>query len=156
MLFQRVGANRVIKNFRHIINLFPPRYSYAGGAYTRIPTWVMNAGTGGTVAEINPSWQAADYEGAWVLTPWVFHSEIVKPVNAMAGLTWAPKNYMGEWQFITGGQNISETYCFDPLEKLGAHFAEYKHAPKPIFPTFGRFIVFKRCLGAGYNCTACS
>jgi len=91
-----------------------------------------------------------------VLTPWVFHSEIVKPVNAMAGLTFAPKNYMGEWMFVTGGQNISETYCFDPLEKQGAHFAEYKHAPKPIFPSFGRFIVFKRCQGAGYNCTACS
>ena len=156
MLFQRVGATRVIKNFRHVINLFPPRYNYENGEYVRVPTWVMNSGTKGQVADINPDWTNADFEGAWVLTPWVFHSEVIQPVNSAAGLNWTPKNYMGEWQFITGGEKINNPPCFDPLQKLGAHFAEYKHAPKPIFPTFGRFILFQRCPSDGYNCVSCS
>ena len=156
MLFQRVGATRVIKNFRHIINLFPPRYNYESGAYVRVPTWVMNDGTKGDVADVNPAWRTADFEGAWVLTPWVFHSEVVQPVNAAAGLTWSAKNYMGEWQFVTGGETINDPPCFDPLKKLGAHFAEYKHAPKPIFPTFGRYIIFQRCGNNTYNCVSCS
>lgn len=156
MLFQRLGATRVIKNFRHIINLFPPRYSYDGTSYTRVPTWIMPAGTKGQVADVNPEWRAADFEAAWVLTPWVFHSEIIQPVNSAAGLNWSPKNYMGEWEFVTGGNLITNGECFDPRKKLGAHFAEYKHLPKPIFPTFGRWIVFRRCPNASFECATCS
>lgn len=157
MLFQRIGATRVIKNFRHIINLFPPRYNYENGEYVRVPTFVMNAATKGTAADINPSWREADFEGAWVLTPWVFHSQIIKPVNSLAGMNWPPTNYMGEWQLVVGGREIDPTgTCFDPLKKLAAHFAEYKHAPKPIFPNFGRFILFRRCNDSQFGVVSCS
>lgn len=156
-LLKRVGATKVIGNFRHVINLFPPRYTYAGGAYTRVNTWLMNDGTKGKVAVINPAWQAAPYEGAWVLNPWVFEEEIIRPVNSAAGLSWMPKNYFGEWMFVTGGKEITQTGdCFDPTKKLGRHFAEYKHAPKPIFPEFGRFIIFKRCATTEFPCATCS
>jgi hypothetical protein len=160
LLFKRIGATKIIKNFRHIINLFPPRYSYNAGTgnYTRVPTFVMNNGTKGKVADVNPNWRsfaAAPYEGCWVLSPWVFTSEILQPVNSAAGLSWSPKNHVGEWDFVVGGKEISTTDCYDPLKKLGAHFAEFWHAPKPIYPLYGRFIVFKRC-NAVVNCTSCS
>lgn len=158
MLFQRIGATRVIKNFRHVINLFPPRYSYVDGAYVRTPTWVMDAGTKGEVAEVNPDWRsfsASPYEAAYVLSPWVFTSEILEPVNSAAGLNWSPKNHVGEWQFIVGGKEISETDCYDPLRKLGRHFAEFWASPKPIYPQYGRWIIFKRCAST-FNCVQCS
>lgn len=158
LLFKRIGATKVIKNFRHVINLFPPRYSYADGAYTRVPTWVMNSGTKGTVADVNPNWRStttAPYEGAWVLSPWVFTSEILQSIASAAGLSWTPKNHVGEWQFIVGGKEISTSDCYDPLKKLGAHFAEFWHAPKPIYPIYGAFIIFKRC-PESYPCTSCS
>ena len=155
-LLKRMGASRVIGSFRHMINLFPPRYTYGGGAYTRVPTWVMSAGTKGYVASINPDWRTAEFEGAWVMSPDVFVSEVVKPVNAAAGISFPVKNYMGEWQFIVGGDEISTTKCFDPLKKLGAHFAEYKHAPRPVMPTFGRMIIFKRCPVGNYECVTCT
>ena len=44
-LLKRIGANRVIKNFRHIPNLFPPRFSYAGGKYTLIQPFTSTSGT---------------------------------------------------------------------------------------------------------------
>lgn len=159
MLFKRIGATKVIKNFRHLINLFPPRYSYQAGEYVRTPTWVMNAGTKGVVAEVNPNWRsttASPFEGAWVLSPWVLTSEILQSVSSAAGLNWSPKNHVGEWQFIVGGKEISTTDCYDPLKKLGAHFAEFWHAPKPIYPIYGAFIIFSRCPGNTYPCTSCS
>jgi hypothetical protein len=159
MLLKRVGATRVIRNFRHVINLFPPRYTYAGGTYTRVNTWLMPAGTKGKKAIINPSWESAPYEAAIVLNPWVMTEEIVKPVNSAAGLSWMPKNYFGEWQFITGGREITDPAtgdCFDPTKKLGRHFAEYKHAIKPIFPEYGRYIIFKRCPTASFPCVTCT
>lgn len=159
-LLKRMGASRVIGSFRHVINLFPPRFSFSAGVYTRVPTWNMPAGTKGTVATLNSNWRsptAAPYEGAWVLNPWVFTEELVKPVNSAAGLSWSPKSYFGEWDFVVGGKEITQTGdCFDPRKKLGRHFAEYIHAPKPIFPEFGRFIIFRRCPTTTYSTVSCS
>lgn len=158
-LFKRIGATRTIRNFRHVINLFPPRYSYANGQYTRVPTWIQQAGTKGEVAQINPVWQnqaTAPFEGAYVLTPWCFHDQVIKPVSSAAGLTWEAKSYMGEWYFYTGGNRIFDPPCYDPGEKLGAHYAWYKHAAKPIFPEYARTIIFKRCEQSSFPCTTCT
>lgn len=157
ILFKRLGAGRVIKNYRHVINLFPPRYTYSAGAYVRVNTWEMVNGTKGKVARVTAAWKAAPFEAALVLSPWVMHEEVVKPVNSLAGLNWTPKSYFGEWQFVTGGKEISDaTDCYDPLKTLGRHFARYYHAIKPIFPEFGRWIVFMRCPSKSYNCVTCS
>lgn len=159
-LIKRIGASRVIRNFRHVINLFPPRYNFLGGLWTRIPTWVMAStaphASKGQVAIINPQWQTAAYEAAMVLSPWVFHKEVVRPVNSAAGLSWDPKSYMGEWQFVTGGTEITDTDCYDPTKKLGRHFAEYKVAHRPIFPEFGATIIFKRCPTTNFGTVTCS
>lgn len=159
-LLRRIGASRVIKNFRHIINLFPPRYQYntVGQDYVRVNTWVMSACSQGYVAEINPAWRTAAFEAAFVLSPWVFRSEVIRPVNSAAGLNWEPKNYFGEWKWVVGGSKITDAGadCYDPVDKLGRHFAEYKHAPRPIFPEFGRMIIFRRCPNADYQCTLCA
>jgi hypothetical protein len=157
-LLKRMGASRVIGNFRHVINLFPPRYTYDDqtGSYTRVPTWVMNAGTKGFVADVNPDWRVAPFEACYVLSPEVWTDEIVKPVNSAAGISFPAKSYMGEWQFVVGGDEISTTKCFDPLKKLGAHFAEYKHAPRPVFPQYGRMIIFKRCPLNTFECVTCT
>lgn len=155
-LIKRVGAKRTIGNFRHIPWLFPARYNYAGGAYVRVNTWVMNSKTKGKGAEINPLWRSASHEAALVLNPWVMHEEIVLPVNSAAGLTFPEKNYFGEWKFVVGGREITpDGSCFDPTKKLGKHFAEYKHALKPIFTQYGRWIIYRRCANE-LPCASCS
>jgi hypothetical protein len=159
-LLKRIGATRVIRNFRHVINLFPPRYNYLAGNWVRIPTWIMPStaphASKGNVAVINPQWLTAAYEGALVLNPWVFHEENIRPVNSAAGLTWEAKSYMGEWDFKTGGREIDDAACYDPTKKLGRHFAEYKHAARPIFPEFGRLIIFRRCPVTNFGTVTCA
>lgn len=144
MLLQRIGANREIKNFRHVPTMFPPRYTYDGAAYQRVNTFEATAGTKGFVSTVTAAYKAAPYEAAVVLSPWVFKSEIVRPVNAAAGMNWNPTNAMGEWTFVTGAEKW-DTDCPDPLQKFGRHFAEFKHAPKPLFPEYGVTLIYKRC-----------
>ena len=152
-LMSRIGATRSIKNFRHVPNLRPPRYTYDSGtgAYTRVATYLMSAATKGKKAVVNPSYITAPYEAAIVLNPNVFTSEIVPPVNAAGGVSWSPTTYMGEWQWVTGGNKIQAAGadCLDPLEKLGRHFAEFKHAARPEFPSYGMTLIFKRACGTG-------
>jgi hypothetical protein len=161
-LLRRVGATKVIGNFRHVINLFPPRFNWTptgggNGTFTRIPTWVMPSKTKGTGAEINPAWRDAPYEGCYVLHPWVYSTEIVRPISASGDLNWKPRNYMGEWMWVTGGHKITPAGadCYDPLGKVGKHFAEYKHAPKPVFPKYGRMMFARRCPANEYECATC-
>lgn len=159
-LLKRLGATRVIKNFRHLIDLDPPRWSWSGNSYTRVNHWIMPAKSKGYGAEENPDYlspQTAPYEGAIVLNPWVFHSELISPASMPAGLKFDALNYFGEWQLRTGGREISDDpTCYDPLKKLARHFAEYKHAPRPIFPNFGRLIIFKRCPVTSFTSVTCS
>jgi len=164
-LMSRIGATRSIKNFRHVPNLRPPRFTYDSGtsSYVRVNTYVMNSATKGKKAVVNPSYITAPYEAAIVLNPTVFTSEIIPPVNAAGGVSWSPTTYMGEWQWVTGGNKIQAAGadCLDPLDKLGRHFAEFKHAPRPEFPTYGMTLIFKRACGTsgsltGTDVTACS
>ena len=164
-LTSRMGATRSIKNFRHVPNLRPPRFTWteAGNKYTRVPTYLMSSATKSKKAVLNPAYVTAPYEAAIVMNPNVFTSEIVQPVNAAGGVSWTPTSYMGERKWVTGGNKIqaSGADCLDPLDKLGRHFAEFKHAPRPEFPNYGMTLIFKRACGTSgsvsiTDVTACS
>lgn len=167
-VIQRLGASRIIKNWRHMINLFPPRWRIVDGsnALVRVPTWIMSSSSAnaskGQVAIINPDWEnpgIAAVEGAIAFNPWVFTEEVLRPVNTAPGMKWTAQNYFGEWRFVTGNDALIGfgdcTGVQDPTHKLGRHFAEYRHAAKPVFPEYGRLFLFARC-PAQVDCVACS
>lgn len=163
-VIQRLGASRIIKNFRHVVYPFPPRWNVSGGVLSRVPTWIMSANstdaTKGKVAITNPAWRSATFEGAVVLNPWVMTEEILTPVNSMPGMKLNHQNYMGDWDYITGNDAVlgfpeACTGLTDPKKKLGRHFAEYRAAWKPIFPLYGRLLLFKRCPGS-FDVSLCS
>lgn len=165
-VIQRMGASRIIKNWRHMITLFPPRWNNNGTTWTRVPTWLMSTSstyaTKGEVAIVNPQWDDPGYanvEGAWGLNPWVMTEEVLRPVNTAPGMKWTAQNYFGEWRFVTGNDALlgfsNCTGVTDPVHKLGRHFAEYRHAAKPIFPDFGRLFLFQRCPNT-IDCGTCS
>lgn len=155
----RLGSSFQIKNFRHHINLFPPRYTYNAGTsqYVRVNTWSTVAASVGTKAVVNSSWLTAPYEAAYVMNPWAIKEEPVAP--ASAGLQWEPINYFGEWRWITGAWRVidpNSQLCYDPWAELGAHFAKYKHAIAPMEPQFGAWVVFLNCAGTAVKDVFCS
>lgn len=163
-LIARIGANRVIGNFRHIVTHLPRRYTCSGGTYTLVPRFIDASGptapTKGTKQIINPSWRSAPYEGVDVLAPLLFERDIVMPVNSAGGVNFPPTDYMGEWKFVTGAYKwTSGASCDDPLEEQGRHFAQLAHGIKPNLAArfkYGYHIIFKRCVGNLVECTTCS
>lgn len=143
-LMKRLGATRVIRNWRIVPVVLPPRYNFSGG-YSQVNTYESVSASEGTVSRISSDYHNALYEVAFIPHPMAFTRAVVRPQSA--GLNWTPINYMGEWVWKTTADGpISETYCYDPLGKRGRHFAEFMYAAKPIYPEFGVAIMYQRCL----------
>jgi hypothetical protein len=143
---KRMGASKRIKNFRHYVTLAPPRANFVNGIITEVDTWEMVAATEGTKAQFTTAYNNAQYEAAIVVHPEQFIAEWLQPDNA--GLAFDPVSWMGDWKFVTGAKNITADYtCLDPLKDYGRHFAKLLYAPRPIFPSFGVTLWFRRCVG---------
>lgn len=143
-LWKRMGATRVIGNFRHAIVTHPPRYNVVSGHLSRVPAKRMIDATHGKKAVDNPDYLAAEIEAAIVLVPTVFTAEIVVPHTGAAFAKFNPMNWNGDWSFITGAYRLGID-CDDPQDKLGRHYATYKYAPAPMFIDHGKTLFFKRC-----------
>lgn len=144
-LLKRLGASRVLGNFRHVPVTMPMRFTESGGVYTRIDQWTESAATKGKKYAINSAWKTATHEAAIVLNPAVMTAEIVKPEGY--GLSFDAKNYSGDWKWVTGGDKIGSataTSGNDPLEKLARHYATYMSAFRPVRPEDGCMIIFDR------------
>lgn len=143
-LMKRLGATRVIRNWRIVPIVLPPRYNFSAG-YSQVNTYESVSASEGTVARISTDYHNALYEVAFVPHPMAFTKSVVRPQTA--GLNWSPLNYMGDWVWKTTAEApISDTYCQDPFGKFGRHFAEFVYAPKPIYPEFGVALMYQRCL----------
>lgn len=142
-LMKRIGATRVVRNFRIIPTVLPPRFNFTNGQYVQVNTYESVASSEGTVAQISSDYRNALYECAFIPHPMAFTRSVVRPDDA--GMAWSPLNYMGEWVWETGGNLINTTYCFDPMKNYGRHFANFMYAPKPIFPEFGVAIMYQVC-----------
>lgn len=165
-LLKRIGATRVLKNFRHIIDVFPPRYTFANGTYTQVApfTDVDNVDptkpTCGMYQDVNPDYEAAEFEGVRILSPKLFTSEIVQARTSAGGITTGPKNYLGNWKLVIGKYHWDcNCSCYgDPLDNYAKHFAIFAHAPKPnplgMFK-YGWLIIYKRCFN-NIECPVCS
>lgn len=140
-LFKRLSAGRVIANFRHMPVGNAPRAVAVSGKLVRVNTYNDVTAVGPNGQQYTNQYLAATYEGAIVLMPQVMTSEFVLPYN------WQfpdAKNYMGQWDFIVGGERIDPS-CYDPLHDRGRHFGQIKYAPKPVIPYHAMIIWYARC-----------
>lgn len=142
-LMKRIGATRTVRNFRVIPTVLPPRFNFTAGQYVQVNTYEQVNTSEGTGAIISSDYRNALYEAAIIPHPMAFKKSVVRPDDA--GQAWSPINYMGEWTWLTGGNLISDTYCFDPMKNYGRHFAQFMYAPHAIYPEFGVALMYQVC-----------
>ena len=164
ILMKRLGATKVIKNFRHMIMPLPGRFTHDGTKYVPVNRFKQVAATKGYRTEVNDQWispTGAPYECAVVLSPYVMTSELIAPSSTVGPLTFDPSNYLGEWIWKTGPEALAQANgdaCGpDPLHKRGRHFAEFMHALRPgALTQSGAVIFYKRCPTNSYSVVTCS
>lgn len=152
-----VGQSARVKNWRFHPVTHPPRYDFVGGILVEREAFEDVAATRGTKSQLTAAYKNAEFEAAINTHPMGWKADVVSPDNA--GLDFDPSSWNGEWQFVTGANQMvlnGGTACYDPLHKWGAHFAEYVYAPEPIHPDYLWTAFYSRCKNgqARTNCTA--
>lgn len=118
----------------------PNRYNYSGGAYVPVEPWINTAGTNGTVAVPNPSYDSAGYEAGILvyrngfkrLTPEVYTGE--------GSIRFAKQMFGGQVQFVT--DNIPNNL----LKDFGVLIYKIGWAFEPFYPWAVCPVYFKRCI----------
>ncbi len=147
-LFSPLGANRVIGNVRHVPTDLELRLDFNAGAYQVINPFKDVASITSNDDPLSDAWKNADFGAIIFMTPEVFQMDWVMPP------TWPfktidgapdPVNYMGELDFIAGGERVCTPAVFDPLHEKGRHFGVLRYAAQPNAINQGGVLIYKRC-----------
>lgn len=150
-LLKPLGVRRSYKNFYHVYDPFPIRYTYSGG-YNEVAPFSSTAATKGNKTIINNSWEVAPYTTSHIFDPSVLTSRIPRPVVAPAPhFKFDPVNYVGQIKV----QNIPDRVC-NPDGNIIYHRAILAQASEPVHPERGVSFVHLRCDPALNLVSSCS
>lgn len=147
-LFSPLGAHRVIGNVRHLPTDLPIRLDFNSGAYVVISPFKDVSLMSSDDDPLTDAYKNADFEAIIFTNPDVFDAEVVLPASwPIKTLDGAPDptNYMGELEFIAGGERICDPTEHDPLHEKGRHFGVISYAAAPNLPNLGGVLIVKRC-----------
>lgn len=140
-LLKPLGVERSYRGFYHVIDDLPPRYDFVGGVWTRRMPYVGVAATKGTKYDINPQYEAAQYEMSIVLIPEVYCSLVPRPISSPGGnTTFEPQKYRGDWNWLNIQDRVE-----NPDKTIGYFRGVLSNGSKPIRPEWGYCIMHQRC-----------
>lgn len=151
-LLKSVGIGRVHKNFVHLHDPYPMRFSWNGSAYVEIAPFTATSTTNGSRYDLNSSWLTADYEASFIFHPEVLNMLIPEPVTKPhPDFRFDPVNYFGEFKL----QNIQDRET-NPDGTILYHRAIMAAAEEPNVPELGVAFIHKRCDFKRNLVTSCS
>lgn len=139
-LLAPLGVSRAYNGFYHLIDDFPPRWNFTGGAWVEVPPLVLTATTKGSMAVENPAYETAEYEDTIIFLPSVFKTLIPKPITTPGGNTeFDAQKYMGNWKWLNIQDRVE-----NPDKTWGYFRGIFSSGSEPIYPQFGYVLRHKR------------
>jgi len=138
-LIAPLGVEKSFRGFYHLVDDLAPRYNgavAADGTITRVYPYTVAAN--GSVI-VNPDYDTADFEVAYILHQDVMESQIPEPISGANGLTFDPVNYRGKFAW----KNIPSV-DINPDGTIGFFRGVLASASKPIKTDFGFALIFNR------------
>tara|TARA_B100000131_G_scaffold4785_1_gene4958 strand:+ start:7249 stop:8619 length:1371 start_codon:yes stop_codon:yes gene_type:complete len=139
-LIAPLGVEKSFRGFYHLIDDKAPRFNLALSSDTLVEVPVYDVDHTGTKGvRINPSYDSAVVEAAYVLHQDVMESLIPAPISSVGGLKFDPVSYKGDFRWT----NIPDVVR-NPDGQIGFFRGIMSSASKPIKTDFGYVILFKR------------
>jgi hypothetical protein len=140
-LIAPLGIEKSFRGFYHLIDDLAPRFATTDvgtdGVLDRVYPYTVDATSKVTI--VNPAYESASYEAAYILHQDVMESQIPEPISGSNGLTFDPVNYRGKFNW----KNIPSV-DINPDGTIGFFRGVLASASKPIRTEFGWVLLFKR------------
>jgi len=140
-LIAPLGVEKSFRGFYHLIDDMAPRFNEAliasGNKLEEVPVYKHDADNDRVI--INPAYDGAAIEAAYILHQDVMESLIPAPITSAPGLTFDPVSYKGDYKWT----NIPDVVR-NPDGTVGFFRGILASASKPIKTDFGYVILFKR------------
>jgi hypothetical protein len=144
-LIAPLGVEKSFRGFYHLVDDKAPRFNLALSSekLVNVPVYTVQAagseddGTGKII--VNPNYDSAAVEVAYVLHEEVMESLIPSPLGNVNGLKFDPVSYKGDFRWT----NIPDI-TRNPDGVIGFFRGIMASASKPIKTDFGYIILFKR------------
>tara|TARA_R100001463_G_scaffold131616_1_gene191764 strand:- start:3037 stop:4356 length:1320 start_codon:yes stop_codon:yes gene_type:complete len=139
-LIAPLGVEKSFRGFYHLVDDLAPRYSGTvdgSDKLVRVQPYIHNTTT--DKIEVNPDYDSAPIEEAFLLVDNVMESLIPAPITGANGLTFDPVNYKGDFKWT----NILDQ-TLNPDGTIGFFRGIMASASKPIKTNFGYSILFNR------------
>ena len=139
-LIAPLGVEKSFRGYYHLVDDLAPRYSDTvdgSDNLVRVQPYIHNTTT--DKVEINPDYDTAPIEEAFILVDNVMESLIPAPITGANGLTFDPVNYKGDFKWT----NIPDIEL-NPDGTVGFFRGIMASASKPIKTNFGYSILFRR------------
>jgi hypothetical protein len=151
-LLKRLGVSRNYRNFFHLLDLYPRRFSCANNAATEIPVFQTGvAASKGKKAQISSAWTQATGEESFIYEPTVWRQLVPRPItNPAPNYRFDPVNYMGQLTL----KNIPDRVC-NPDGNILFHRAILAAGTMPVHPERGVAFLHLVCGPACDMVTSC-
>lgn len=136
-LIAPLGVEKSFRGFYHLVDDLAPRFTVSSGTLTRVYPYAVDGTTKAVI--VNPLYDTATHEAAYVLHQDVMESQIPEPITGSNGLTFDPVNYRGKFSW----KNIPSV-DINPDGTIGFFRGVLASASKPIKTEFGFVILFQR------------
>lgn len=141
-LLKTLAVNRIYRNFAHVVDVFPRRFTCAGGTYTEVSPWSSVAATVGNKAEVATAYRNAPYEEAIIFNREIWHQLVPRPwASGGSDTNFDPVSYTGEWVW----KNIADQDGTNVFNTQGRWYGRMFAAAQRVKPELGVSIVFRRC-----------
>ena len=139
-LIAPLGVEKSFRGYYHLVDDLAPRYSdTVDGSDNLVRVQPYKHNTSTDKIEINPDYDTAPIEEAFILVDNVMESLIPAPITGANGLTFDPVNYKGDFKWT----NIPDIEL-NPDGTVGFFRGIMASASKPIKTNFGYSILFRR------------
>lgn len=138
-LIAPLGVEKSFRGFYHLIDDLAPRFATTDAGSDGVLDRVLPYSASSGIITLNPAYETASYEAAYILHQDVMESQIPEPITGSNGLTFDPVNYRGKFMW----KNIPSV-DINPDGTIGFFRGVLASASKPIKTEFGYAILFKR------------
>lgn len=141
-----LGVSHTYNGFIHMVDDMPPRYTFAGGIYTKVEPYVLDTSDpSNPKLAVNPAWRTADFQDSYIYVRNAIQFRVPSSVTGVSKAQFNPQNYMGDFRWLNVQNDDEDSDAYNPDKTIGRFRGVMMSASEGINPHLMFTIRHKVC-----------